>query len=1142
MDLPTSDGLQKPLPNGLPAKPPVAQNGEHIVGDKKDTASNREDEALHNSLALANGVAHDDRQNGAAMQLVNRLDGLPIEVKQLTEHFQPLYSLFHRSAQQSWNEFSELWDRLINIPVAPSGTVPNSSLGKSQVNGVIAGDQSPGNLTKKDDLLYFQQEQRTLYIKLLVLLDWFHRSRGIEKVIELGAWIRDQRSHFNGAADFVGNMKRELALWQVQNPDLKTAIEVLSCGKVSTLSDLGYVPTKRLSSRGMLKTLREIDILLCARLSLSSQLPQPLSKYRIHDGRITFTVQNEFELDLSVADGDPSSPFYFIDFRFLFSQHSALAGDRLHSDLASRMNDMLRTDGLLPCYEFLHDLTLSYKLNNFRRQVLDMVRKQWSESLKVDLITRTLVVQYWLSRPMAKSWIELGVRSGRRRRRIDKFRPPGPHLDLRWIPEKRENQEPQLDVSSTTGSMETIIHGVIARHSSIILEGLYDNLVEAKLYSSGLLALELSCSDAKSSSCSLHIQLTRSKHITLSIEPISGSLILSPASSLSGRTEFELNRLQSPVEGGPQHISMLRCLAAEQEIAGQAINSGWEVLHAYRLSNRELRALFPPKTLRYLLLRLTSWQEKVMVAVTFSMDGDHWWLIYPPKQATMKGPDALISYQLPCPQRQGDTEKDSASFFATLKTFSSGAIALKVAEQELRQKMVPSKLPELPLLQEGFQLPPIRVQCDYSSRKRALDHFFSNSGARNVLMESSNGPMDEKPKDHPSSLQPTVYLRFCGLNQATHHALLLAKGKTGATREVLQSLTSLRGLGFKANIDAGEFLISFQVPIGKSVVSELFTSLQNLDSLLSCLAITKSFNSIRIQPLSLSQMVIGYYQGAGLSVSIDFPSPSSSAIMSFLPEDSNPHNKISKFLNDVLTDLKRPFTANLGGVLEILTMTRPLLTLFDELEKLQPPPTSATESTDDPSIVYLHILSRSPTHHAIQYFAHTRTSRVMVARFEIFRHLRRDTPVWILRPALEETVSYSRSSFVDPALKQKITEEIFQIRGAEGWLGLDTGASCPVERPEPLVRKVDEVVRDWSRESLREMLEAGQKQDEGAKVESGGKGVETKTEPNVTPRLQQQKQVVGTRPPPGSAGQSRPPVNAQRPQQGRNVKDAITLD
>jgi hypothetical protein len=58
----------------------------------------------------------------------------------------------------------------------------------------------------------------------------------------------------------------------------------------------------------------------------------------------------------------------------------------------------------------------------------------------------------------------------------------------------------------------------------------------------------------------------------------------------------------------------------------------------------------------------------------------------------------------------------------------------------------------------------------------------------------------------------------------------------------------------------------------------------------------------------------------------------------------------------------------------------------------------------------------------------------------------------------------------------------------QGWHGLDTGASCPVDQPEKLLRRVDETIRAWVRE-------ASEKRSKNVDHLNGGAGGTTSKDP-----------------------------------------------
>ena len=103
----------------------------------------------------------------------------------------------------------------------------------------------------------------------------------------------------------------------------------------------------------------------------------------------------------------------------------------MFDELDINANNALRDGGLTKCFNLLHGLVLTNKINILFKQAADLAKGLWSDVLRVELLHRTLIVQYWALKPGPKSWLEVGIKSGRRG--------PGiPHLDLRWM---RDGQE-----------------------------------------------------------------------------------------------------------------------------------------------------------------------------------------------------------------------------------------------------------------------------------------------------------------------------------------------------------------------------------------------------------------------------------------------------------------------------------------------------------------------------------------------------------------------------------------------------------------------------------------------------------------------------------------------------------------------------
>lgn len=170
-----------------------------------------------------------DRRNTTQEGLSTALTTLPPELEHISQGFFPFAKLINRAVQQCWNDLTDLITELAEVQMPPSNAP----------NGKPTGNQSNENIHKKVRILEFAQAKRVEFIKLLVLSQWSRQAADVSKLIDLQAFIRMRYDAYNRALLSVGDMKRDLIGAQMGNHDLKTALEVLSTGKVARLSEVG---------------------------------------------------------------------------------------------------------------------------------------------------------------------------------------------------------------------------------------------------------------------------------------------------------------------------------------------------------------------------------------------------------------------------------------------------------------------------------------------------------------------------------------------------------------------------------------------------------------------------------------------------------------------------------------------------------------------------------------------------------------------------------------------------------------------------------------------------------------------------------------------------------------------------------------
>ena len=173
----------------------------------------------------------------------------------------------------------------------------------------------------------------------------------------------------------------------------------------------------------------------------------------------------------------------------------------------------------------------------------------------------------------------------------------------------------------------------------------------------------------------------------------------------------------------------------------------------------------------------------------------------------------------------------------------------------------------------------------------------------------------------------------------------------------------------------------------------------------------------------------------------------------------------------------------------------------------------------------------------------------MLARFEILPLDRKGKIMWILRPAIEEYESYTRKSYCSQALRDRLRVDVFGKRDPDqGWQGLDSGAACPIERPEKLLRRVDEVIRAWAKEAGGNPEEQGLPPDgpsgeEAASKGPGGKIVQAKPTGGAAAKNEQQPK-AGAQPRQTGTNnnQQKGNVNGAAKAGAQKAKEVITLD
>ena len=776
-----------------------------------------------------------------------------------------------------------------------------------------------------------------------------------------------------------------------------------------------------------------MNVLLSIRLNIHETIPPQFRDFAIRSGRATFRVQDEFELDLSIADEDPLSQLYFIDFRFLFSPCSTeIPSGRLRDEIEGKSNDVLRREGLKGCFDFLHDLVLTHKLRILRQQAFDLARQRWSENIRAEGVHRSLVVQYWLNRPGGKNWIEIGVKRNRRKgEQSPGTNPNVPYVGLRWHRKGKEVVDSEIKIDTADLSMETILKQVIAAHTNHILKEMKRKLREGSIYSKKALFVKHRASKKEPADCSLKVQVTTSTVITVAIEPISGSFAVLPASQSNTLVERELNLLKDPASEAPSRIAVLRCRIAQEQIESRADFIGWEPAKGMIPSQEMAKKMFSPDIVRLAIFKVKPWNSDWMIASTTSMNEDAWWIV--------RTQDEKSSIKFETGKQSNPTRKRALQ--VAFKISLSPCVVLDPSYQLLSrvENAAASMICQIVDMQElaAGEIPCIQQESPKSRRPHRTPDLFIQH-----LEQLSSGVQTFTQSD-TSWCNELVKLTVVGLSRARDSVLYTGSARLIQPIKAIGALASSLDSSVSFHPTNGTFIFPVTIAVGQSSISALRDRLRRIKRLIQFLAVIEK-QGFQCETITLSRLVFTYHTTLGsqtLKADIDLAADATVGIT--FGKDS-PHLRIQDLLTMATNEIH-----GFEHTSRLLSITLPLLRAFDATEQA----TLRQNHRDKKNSIC--ILPHSPTSYCIVY-EHPK------AMFRITLEQRLDDPVWFLSLVDDVTVKdeNSREEVVATAWTQ------FCQASSQKWKGMRKGIVTDVEGIEELIPRIDEIMASLSADKL----------------------------------------------------------------------------
>ncbi|KAL9062517.1 MAG: hypothetical protein Q9157_008854, partial [Trypethelium eluteriae] len=923
-DVKVEDG--KPLTNGVKVIPQVDGASEPMeIGSASQTTLTN-----GNSSQLAGQVTIPD-------SLVESWNQLPPELQHFEESYLPLSTLIERVAQQCYNGLEDIIQQMAEKPKdeAQRSVAPVVN-GIGHNNATIAGSQlSKEDLRKRTLLMTFARDQRDKLIKLMVLTQWSRQIGDITKLIDIFNWLSNQMRTHEDAATWTGQIRLNMLGEKQSNPDIRTALEVLTSGKASWMPELNYIPRKPLSPQELLKTLKNLNALLAIRLNLHEEQPRHFKYSHIANGRATWIVTEEFEVDLSIIDEDPESQFFFIDIRLLFSPAPDIP-DFFRSRLELRINDALRSRGLSGCYDTLHDLVLTHKITILKQQAFELKRRRWSENLYVDSIHRSLIVQYWTELSGPKSWIEIGIASGRKKQGEPGWRErPIPHIAIRWFRDGKEVQDINLlrAINLTQLSMESILETVVKLHTLDFLRRIHDGLTPKDGSTSsptGSLIRPRTRSDSPTYRAQLGATGTA---FTLAVERVTGNLAIQPPTIWSSRIQHGINQHKNRSTEAFRGIKDLLFLDLQGQIEKFADRKGWSIVKNLNLTQENVKAGFKQDVSRLSIFRPAGWSQHWALATTISFSGDTWWIAEIGETANGRTITEATCIAGP------SNSPHSRETLAELERFAVALISFYVTRRELDRGHVQNYIePEYAPSSTSSPLP------------------------RPVLHIQVSGLLHLRRRKQPH-WAGWLRLTHAGLERVDSRVVHLIRGKISSPHctslATLLTHTHDHAVSFST---AGAFALFLRSPFGKAFMDPLQKRTLSIERL-STIASALRQRRFRYEKLSLNEVVFTYSSDLEPGERSRPPfsdqdddewygnttAPDSSTLLragvvftdgeeqslALRLAPTNPHRRIRAFLARLIA--KSRTGRSFGSFLAALEMTLPLMRAFDTIEDIDEP-------------------------------------------------------------------------------------------------------------------------------------------------------------------------------------------------------------
>ncbi|XP_070163425.1 mediator of RNA polymerase II transcription subunit 14 isoform X4 [Polyergus mexicanus] len=337
------------------------------------------------------------------------------------------------------------------------------------------------DMERKIEIYNFSARTRQLYVRLLALVKWANSASKVDKSTHIMAFLDKQSLLFVDTADMLARMAREtLVHARLPNFHIPAAVEVLTTGTYGRLPACireRIVPPDPITAAEKRTTLQRLNQVIQHRLVTGNLLPQ-MRNLKIEAGRVTFLVEQEFSVSLTVMSDGPTVPWRLLELEILVSDRETGDGKALvhplqtryvHQVIQSRLAES--SSPLSEVYFVLHYFCQSLQLEVLFSQTLRLIQDRLDDHIHVDeyIPGKCLSVSYWRELTSKDPRSELGYKLTIQ---VDQHDPARP-LAVVHIPSlgSKESEIAHRAIRSDQLSMECLlVHTIYIRTRSRLSE------------------------------------------------------------------------------------------------------------------------------------------------------------------------------------------------------------------------------------------------------------------------------------------------------------------------------------------------------------------------------------------------------------------------------------------------------------------------------------------------------------------------------------------------------------------------------------------------------------------------------------------------------------------------------------------------